>query len=357
MKKLIFIGIVFLAVCGWAVYQIIFNSVNTITQSAKNYSWAESTLSKSANEYFWDQFHLGNYDSIPVILEKLTSAYINDPNDIRTVTHLAFTHMWAIAEHQNSNKTSTIEHATMAQKYFGESYQMNPRDTRILSFLSSVKLINGSISQDDGLLKDGYLNGLKAIREWKSFSAFSLAYTMSRLPYADQKYQEAMELMRNLAFDYAANFNPKSKETQQAISEMKLLKNEHLSKDRVFYNSWVAPHNIEGFFMAYGDMLVKNGDWEEGIDVYKLARFSEQYDSWDYKDILENRIINAKANVEMFRMEIPQGQKTEIENTLLIQTKISCRSCHQMSIPDVKTFFTNYDESNLLTKSFYLVEK
>ncbi len=355
MKKFIFIFIV-LAIGGWVVYQTFFNSVKTITQSEKQYEWVETALSKSANEYFWEQFHQGNYDSIPVILEKLNAAYLDNPNDIRTITHLGFTHMWAISEQQNISDPRVIEHATLAQKYFGESYKMNPRDTRVLSFLSSVKLVNGTISKDDGLLKDGYLNGQKAIREWKSFSAFSLGYTLSRLPHTDDRYQEALKLMESIASSYAENFNPKSRETQKAISEMKLLNNVDLSKERVLKNSWIAPHNIEGVFMAYGDMLIKNGDWENAVDVYKLGRFSEQYDSWDYKDVLESRIMNAKANVELFRKKIPRGQKPEIGKAMLIQTEISCRSCHQMSKADEERFFNDFDESTLLTKEFYKLE-
>lgn len=356
MKKFIFTSILLLAFGGVAVYQIFFNSVKTITLSEKKVEWVETELSRSANKYFWDQFHQGNYNNIPAILEKLTSAYLDNPNDIRTITHLGFTHMWAISEHQNRSNPRAIEHATLAQKYFGESYRMNPRDTRVLSFLSSVKLANGAISKDDGLLRDGYLNGQKAIREWKEFSEFSLGYSLSRLSHTDPKYQEALRLMESIASSYAENFNPESRATQQTISEMKLLENADMSKERVFKNSWVAPHNIEGVFMVYGDMLVKNGDWEDAIDVYKLARFSEQYDSWDYKDVLENRITNAKANVEFFRKEIPRSQKPEIGKAMLIQTEISCRSCHQMSKTDKERFFTDFDENELLTKEFYLIE-
>jgi len=31
-------------------------------------------------------------------------------------------------------------------------------------------------------------------------------------------------------------------------------------KKRVCWNSWIAPHNFEGFFLNMGDMLVKSGD-------------------------------------------------------------------------------------------------
>ncbi len=93
--------------------------------------------------------------------------------------------------------------------------------------------------------------------------------------------------MRTLAEGYAKNFDPKGNATREQIAGMKLLDYSHKSKDRVFYNSWVAPHNIEGFFMAYGDMLVKNGEWKEASDIYKLACGTcQQYENWDFKEFL-----------------------------------------------------------------------
>jgi len=351
------IAIAMLSLGGVAVYQQVFNSVRTVTLSDKSYEWTESPISKSANDYFWNQFHKGDYDSIPVIIDKLTAAYLYNPNDIRTVTHLGFAHMWALSERQNSEGgPRIIEHAIAAQKYFGESYLMNPADTRVLSFLSSAKLANGSISNDKGLMKDGYLNGKKAIREWEEFSAFTMAYTLSRLSADDAKFKEGVAYMHTLAERHIKNFDPNNAETQQRISSMELLTTSSASKDRVFYNSWIAPHNIEGFFMAYGDMLVKSGDWKEGISVYKLARLSQQYHRWDYQDVLERRITHAKQNVKRFSAIAKPGEMITVDDAIMVQSGISCRSCHQMSTVDRAKTFAGYDETKLLDKKFYLLE-
>lgn len=32
-------------------------------------------------------------------------------------------------------------------------------------------------------------------------------------------------------------------------------------RKRACWNSWIAPHNLEGFFLNMRDMLVKAGDW------------------------------------------------------------------------------------------------
>ena len=137
---------------------------------------------------------------------------------------------------------------------------------------------------------------------------------------------------------------------------MKLLDYSHKSKDRVFYNSWVALHNIERFFMAYGDMLVKNGDWKEASDIYKLARHSQQYENWDFKEFREHRIANVKTNVALFRKPILRNERPGINETILVQTGISCRSCHQMSKTDITGSFSEYDKRKLLDMKFYLLK-
>ncbi|MEJ1239338.1 hypothetical protein WBG78_14475 [Chryseolinea sp. T2] len=351
------IAVAAMVVGSIVAYQRMFNFVNTITLARKEVAWLQSPQATAANDYFWKQFHEGNYDSIPVILNKLTTAYVSNPNDIRTITHLGFTHMWALSEHRNNaGSPRSVEHATMAQKYFGESYLMNPNDTRTLSFLSSVKLANGSICGDRELLKDGYLNGQKAIREWENFSSFSLAYTLSRLPASDAKFKEALELMKTLAERHAEDFDPNNADTQAQIASIKLLLDSDQSKDRVFHNSWIAPHNIEGFFMAYGDMLVKSGNWKEGISVYRLCREVRQYSDWDYKEVLERRIVNAQRNAALFGKPVARGGSVGVDDAILVETGIACRSCHQMSEADVRRTFDGYDPRRLMVKKFYFLE-
>lgn len=351
------IAISVLTLVCFITYQHIFNSVSTVTRSKKEIIWTQSLRAEAADNYFWEQFHAGNYDSIPTILDKLTSVYMDNPNDIRTINHLAFTHMWALSEHRNSNGGARIiDHATLAQKYFGESYLMNPHDTRILSFLSSVKMVNGKICGDEQLSKEGYLNALKAIREWEAFSSFSLAYTLSRLPSTDKKFSEALILMQTLAERYSSNFDANSPGTQRQIARIELLRHSDQSKDRVFYNSWIAPHNVEGFFMAYGDMLVKSGRWEDAISVYQLSRYVEQYNDWDYKDVLQRRIDNARRNVELFAKPVARDRRVDVDDAILAETGIACRSCHQMSAADRKNTFAGYDQRRLLNKKFYMLD-
>ena len=358
MKKIIVLSLLVIVATGLIGFQIVFNSVSTVNQSKNKWEWVESEQSLQANQFFWDQFHSGNYDTIPAILEKLAAAYLENPNDLKTIYHLGFTHFWALSERQHLDSVpgTIIDHATLALKYLGEAYKMNPDDARLLSFLSAAKIIVGSLSNDEGLIKDGYLNGLKSIRDWKDFGEFSLAYTLSRLPHTDPNSQKSLEWMEETTERcYCEDIDSKLEECKQKIAQM-AENTTNKERDRIIPNSWVAPHNIEGYFMFYGDLLVKSGDWEKGKIMYQLAKQAPDYAKWDYKEVLENRIRNAEKNVELFRKEIANGEKVNVDQAIMINTSISCRTCHQMSKKEFDTKYAGFDQKSYLDQSFYFLD-
>lgn len=358
MKKKLLITVTVLAVVALAVWQFVFNTVHTLNRSKQTYEWVETSLSEEANTFFWDHFHLGHYDSIPVILERLTAAYLNNPNDLQTVYHLGFTHFWAIAERQQLQKVpaAIIDHAVLAQKYLGEAYRMNPKDARILSFLSAAKIIVGDISRDDNLVTEGYFDGLKSIRDWKDFGEFSLAYMLSQLPHTDPNFSKALQWMKGTTERcYCPDLDPPTDACKQFITQ-KVTDLKSLGRKRIVPNSWVAPHNIEGYFMSYGDLLVKNGDWEQAIPVYELAKQAPDYPNWPYREVLESRIRNAQTNVVQFRKEVSNGDIVGLADAVMIQTAMACRACHQMSPQDLEVTYSTFDRKAYLDKSFYFLE-
>lgn len=334
----------------------IFDTVRTISRSKEHYDWVESPLSEDANSFFWEQFHLGNYDSISLVLEQLTSAYLDNPNDLQTVYHLGFTHFWAIAERRHSSKipATMIDHAVLAQKYLGEAYRMNPEDARLLSFLSAAKIIVGDVSKDEKLITEGYFDGLKSIRDWKDFGKFSLAYTLSQLPHTDPNFKKTLDWMESTT-ETCYCTDPLSEACKQFISQ-KVDNPKSLGRNRIIPNSWVAPHNIEGYFMSYGDLLVKNGDWEKAVSIYELARHAPDYPNWPYRDVLERRIRNAQANVPIFRQKPGKGEIIGLDEAVMVETAMACRACHQMSSRDLEVTYKSFNKKSYLDKAFYFLE-
>jgi hypothetical protein len=94
---------------------------------------------------------------------------------------------------------------------------------------------------------------------------------------------------------------------------------------RVCWNSWIAPHNFEGFFLNFGDMLMKTGQPEAAVKIYANARPAPEYATWPYKTVLEDRIRNAAGNVDVFREEKPEAGAP----TIMVRSRFGCMGCHQ----------------------------
>src|SRR5260370_22130231 len=105
---------------------------------------------------------------------------------------------------------------------------------------------------------------------------FAAVVTASSQPADSERYREALQLQwRNLDVcvgetvdraqpDYARYMRLETREGPR----------------RVCWNSWIAPHNFEGFFLNFGDMLVKAGQPETAVAMYLNARLAREFGGW-----------------------------------------------------------------------------
>jgi len=85
-------------------------------------AFAASQLTKTGNTdisvtFFWDNFSNAAYDELPVVIERLTSTTLNNPEDAEIATVLAMAHMWKVAESSrlNSAPTSVFDNFIIAK--------------------------------------------------------------------------------------------------------------------------------------------------------------------------------------------------------------------------------------------------
>lgn len=288
-----------------------------------------SSLATSADHYFWKHFHEGNYDSIPEILHLLKAAYIENPNNATLAAHIGFTHAWALSERIRLPKPSAnvIDHATLANKYFKEAMQLDPSDIRLKGFHGDFLMSEGSIDQDQKKIVKGYLETKKVARQWPEWGDFTLSYPLSLSNKTDKRFQESIDLMWHNADACACE-----KVDREHLDWKKyypLLNTDLTEKNRrACWNTWIAPHNLEGFFIHFGDILIKSGDLKKGLMMYQNAKSVPEYESYPYKEVVELRIKNAQENLQRFNqaIEISNGNSN---NVLMINSKISCMGCHQ----------------------------
>lgn len=279
----------------------------------------------AADALFWETLHSGNYDDIPKTTAAVTAAYLQNPSDAKTAAHVGWLHIWQLAERARLAEPSpTItDHAVMARRYLQEAVTLDPSDARYLGFLGSAQLAEGSIHQDEKLKRQGYYTLRSAINAWPEFNLFTAGYVMSGQAAASPRFKEGLEWQwKNIDECIGTKIdrgNPDySAYMQHATTQ---------GPKRVCWNSWIAPHNFEGFFLNMGDMLVKSGDWQTAQKIYANAKLSPDYRSWKFAPVLEARIQNSQTNTLVFSETYTTPAK--VGAVIMSQSAFSCAGCHQ----------------------------
>ena len=297
--------------------------IAVLTAPDKEAATTRSAAAVEADELFWEVFHGSRYDQIPRALEVLTAAYLDTPNDAVTAAHIAWLHNWRVAERRRSPDQSAtfIDDIVLARRYFEESHRLDPSDARVLGFLAGHLVAEGTVHGDQALVRRGYYLMLDAIDAWPEFNLFTGGYVMSRLPPDSPRFREGLEWeWRNLDECVGERFDRVNPDYVGRYGKLETRE----GRKRACWNSWIAPHNLEGFFLNMGDMLVKAGDWQTARKIYANARRVPSYAAWPYASILESRIAQAEENVAAFN-----GADGAPERPIMIQSEFACMACHE----------------------------
>lgn len=331
-----FIKFKFITVCAICLFLSACESLAVMFTPEKKPVTSHSQLAKEAENQFWNTLHQGRYDEIPRANRLLLSAYLQNPADPRLAAHLGFLNIWHLTErHREKNISPTIvNNIILSNKYFADAVQLAPQDARYLGFSGDSELVEGKIFHDEREQTRGYYTLLKAMRMWPEFNNFTAGFVMSSLPAQSDNFKKGLEwqwaTLDLCAMQHVSRLNP---------DFLPYMKNEtQVGPKRVCWNSWIAPYNFEGFFLNMGDMLVKSGDWQTAIKIYRNAMLASNYPSWPYRTFLEKRIVNAKNNVRSFQQEqldvtgYHQSKWHNPDKTILFNSGYGCVACHQQGI-------------------------
>ena len=285
---------------------------------AKKPSLTRSPAAIAADRRFWEVFHNGKYEEIQATLESMTGAYLKDPGDAVTASHVAWLHIWRISERSRMDDKvapTITDDMVLARKYFLEASTLNPADPRLLGFLAGTTLQEGVMHKDEKRVRQGYYLLRDAIDAWPEFNLFTAGYVMSGQPVDTPQFREALDWQwKNLDLCAGEKISRSEPDYLRYMGQSTTV-----GAKRVCWNSPIAAHNFEGFFLNMGDMLVKSGDWETAQKIYRSARLSPDYGSWKFAAVLDERIRNAQANVTPFAAN----------KGIMLNTTYACMACHQ----------------------------
>jgi hypothetical protein len=267
-----------------------------------------------ARAAFRDAFYAERYDALPGLLRQLTATVLENPRDAETMLLLGHAHLWKVAERARvEGRDPTItDHLVLAEHYFEEAFRLNPDDHRIIGWLGSVRVSLGAIRQDPVLAAEGERLLEEGMRRYPQFNLFTAAFTHAGLPADSPGFRNALDqLWRNVdACSGVRDSDVAAARTYELA----------LRADRSCANSSKVPHNFEGFILNLGDMLVRAGRPDEAVSAYARARLAPAYDAWPYRDLLEERILNAPDAARRAR----EGQRSP----MMAGSAYTCAACH-----------------------------
>jgi hypothetical protein len=296
--------------------------VALMTTPSKQPKASANKTAAQAKKMFWDSLHGGRYQDISKTNYLLTAAYLKNPEDPQLAAYLGFIHLWSITERNRVNDQSPLitNEIVLSKKYFNDALELDPKNPIYHGFYGDTQLIEGQIYHDKQEEVRGYFSLKDAIRQWPQFNYFTAGYPMSSLPNNSKHFKEGLAWQwKTLDVCTGTKINRKNPDYHPFMN-----KETRTGKQRACWNSKIAPHNFEGFFMNMGDMLVKSGDIETGKIIYQNAKLSKSYHLWPYKELLEKRILNARANAVHFNKSISNPNKS-----IMFNSGYGCVVCHQ----------------------------
>jgi hypothetical protein len=313
--------IVALVLAGLAVW-LMWDRIAVMAAPEKRAVTERSPLAIKADELFWSTFHGGDYEGIDRALEALTAAYLETPGDAKTASHIAWLHNWSMAERSRLGATpaTVTDHTLVARRYFAEAVKLDPSDARTRGFLAGHTIIEGALHKDEKLVREGYFMMRDAIDAWPEFNMFTGGFVFSRLPADNPQFKEGLEWQwRALDACIGQEIDRENPDYTRYLSLETTV-----GPKRACWNSWIAPHNLEGFFLNMGDMLVKAGDWRTAQKIYANAKLLKSYAAWEYREALQARIDHAEENVASFNA--PEGARA---TPMMINSDFACMACHR----------------------------
>lgn len=160
-------------------------------------------------------------------------------------------------------------------------------DSRVPGFAAAATYARG-IAQNDAVLVERGLEGLDAaVAINHLFNSFDKLGVAGLIPGADPEYQEILALLDG--FDELLDLCG--------------------GQDEICFNEGMAPHNIEGTFLLFGDLYAKGGRAEDAREWYQSAVNIGSASGWkpEFLATAQSRLADVEGRVALYQDADPRN--------------------------------------------------
>lgn len=307
--------------------------VSSFHDSTPYKSQAEEELDKS----FIGSLTSGEFEKIDHYISQYSALLPTDPAvtpNPRILARLGFLNIWRFAERfRQLSAGASFDQATSqvmfeslgaCAEYFNKATEIDQKSSIYRGFAADCNLAMAESPNGEKYGMKGLELAAQAIRRNPDFNLFTVAYVLTSLPAERPEFNLGMEMMwKNLDVCFATKIDRSNPDVSGFLRDFMPIGNK-----RFCLNSETSPHNFEGFFMIFGDLLVKTGQPAIAKIMYANAKLLPSFYTWPSKDSLIQKIATADQNVALYKLPVlPMTKPTH--GTITFHTDKSCMVCHQ----------------------------
>jgi hypothetical protein len=296
-------------------------------------SQAEEELDKN----FMTSLTSGEFSKIDQYITQYSALLPSDPAVVpspRILARLGFLNIWRFSERfRLLSDGKTFDEATTqlmyqslgaCAEYFTKATEIDLKNSVYRGFAADCNL---AMSESPNGAKYG-MKGLElaaqAIRRNPDFNLFTVAYVLTSLPNDQPEFNLGMEMMwKNLDVCFSTKVDRSNPNVSGYLKDFL-----PIGTKRFCLNSDISPHNFEGFFMIFGDLLVKAGQPGIAKIMYANAKLLPSFYTWPLRETLFQKIATADQNVAQYKLPVLPMTKPNY-GTITFHTEKSCMVCHQ----------------------------
>jgi hypothetical protein len=274
-------------------------------------------------QLFRETFNQGAYERIPEVEAALLEAYEKDPTNAEFAFFLGTLYFWQASEWgRDPSRGSEAQLAQLVKmhRYLNDAVQLNPDDAQAWCFLGSAKMSRARFGNNLGLLNEGIADINKCAEMYPHFGLLMISITHAGMPINSPGFRRAVDsIWNNLEVCINGPIDRTNPDFTPYMSLTSNLEGPYLA----CWNSPTAPHNLEGFWLIMGDLLVKNNQPDLARRVYDNARLDPAYETWQFKDYLLQQQQTVDQRAALYRDTNPGN-----DPSVILQT-YQCVLCHQ----------------------------
>lgn len=296
---------------------------------------------KSLDDEFLSALYRGEYNKIGELKSRFAALFPNgDPTKASGVTlaRMGFLNLWQFSERYRlinnpgasfaeDMKAELFQSIGACANFYASAVAAAPDNAVYRGFAADCALFMGLAPGGAPYTLKGLEYAFEAIRRVPEFNLFTVGYALTSLPLETNRAEFDLGLeMLFKTLDIC--LDAKIDRNNPDVSPYMKTFDPTFGNKKYCYNTDIAAHNFEGFFLILGDVLLKSGKIAAGKTAYAQAKLLPSFSNWPYRELLEARIAAADQLAMPFAQPVDPMTKPYYP-TITFNSEYSCMVCHR----------------------------